>query len=206
MSFTDELLAAFLLYGMPALFGVLVISAAGVPFPVCLMLVAAGSFVAQGEMNLWQVIIVASTASVLGDQIGYGVARWGGRLLMARISRRMGWEASILKAEAHARRWGALGIFLSRWLVTPLGPWLNVTSGIAEYSWPRFVLWDALGNLFGVVLFVTLGYFFSGQVQAMADILGDLPWVLLGFVVAVILGWKIVQYLRTPNKGVAAPT
>jgi membrane protein DedA with SNARE-associated domain len=201
MSFTDELLAAFLLYGMPALFGVLVISSAGVPFPVCLMLLAAGSFVAQDEMNLWQVIIVASTASVLGDQIGYAVARWGGRLLVARISRRMGWEASILKAEAHAKRWGALGIFLSRWLVTPLGPWLNVTSGIAEYSWPRFILWDLLGNLFGVVLFVTLGYFFSGQVQAMADILGDLPWVLVGFVVAVILGWKIVQYLRVQYSG-----
>ena len=201
MSFTDELLAAFLLYGMPALFGVLVISSAGVPFPVCLMLLAAGSFVAQDEMNLWQVIIVASTASVLGDQIGYAVARWGGRLLVARISRRMGWEASILKAEAHAKRWGALGIFLSRWLVTPLGPWLNVTSGIAEYSWSRFLLWDLLGNLFGVILFVTLGYFFSGQVQAMADILGDLPWVLVGFVVAVILGWKIVQYLRVQYSG-----
>jgi membrane protein DedA with SNARE-associated domain len=156
-------------------------------------------------MKLWQVIIVASTASVLGDQIGYGVARWGGRLLVARISHRMGWEVRILKAEAHAKRWGALGIFLSRWLVTPLGPWLNVTSGIAEYSWLRFFLWDALGNLFGVVMFVTLGYFFSGQVQAMADILGDLPWVILGFVVAVILGWKIVQYLRTPNTGAAAP-
>jgi membrane protein DedA with SNARE-associated domain len=206
MSFTDELLAAFLLYGMPALFGVLVISSAGVPFPVCLMLLAAGSFVAQDEMNLWQVIIVASTASVLGDQIGYAVARWGGRLLVARISRRMGWEASILKAEAHAKRWGALGIFLSRWLVTPLGPWLNVTSGIAEYSWPRFILWDALGNLFGVVLFVTLGYFFSGQVQAMADSLGDLPWVILGFVVAVILGWKIVRYLRVQTTVSAAPT
>jgi membrane protein DedA with SNARE-associated domain len=201
MSFTDELLAAFLLYGMPALFGVLVISSAGVPFPVCLMLLAAGSFVAQDEMNLWQVIIVASTASVLGDQIGYAVARWGGRLLVARISRRMGWEASILKAEAHAKRWGALGIFLSRWLVTPLGPWLNVTSGIAEYSWSRFLLWDLLGNLFGVVLFVTLGYFFSGQVQAMADILGDLPWIILGFVVSVILGWKIVQYLRVQRSG-----
>jgi membrane protein DedA with SNARE-associated domain len=152
-------------------------------------------------MNLWQVIIVASTASVLGDQIGYGVARWGGRLLVARISRKMGWEASILKAEAHAKRWGALGIFLSRWLVTPLGPWLNVTSGIAEYSWSRFLLWDLLGNLFGVVLFVTLGYFFSGQVQAMADILGDLPWIILGFVVSVILGWKIVQYLRVQRSG-----
>jgi membrane protein DedA with SNARE-associated domain len=42
------------------------------------MLVAGGFFVVQKEMNLWQVITVASTASVLGDHIGYGVARGGG--------------------------------------------------------------------------------------------------------------------------------
>jgi len=189
MSFTDELLAAFLLYGMPALFGVLVISSAGVPFPVCLMLVAAGSFVAQGEMNLWQVIIVASTASVLGDQIdmawhvGVGGSWWPGSAER--------WAGSQYSEGGSTRQTvGCVGYFPSRWLVTPLGPWLNVTSGIAEYSWSRFLLWDLLGNLFGVVLFVTLGYFFSGQVQAMADILGDLPWIILGFVVSVILGWK----------------
>ena len=39
----------------------------------------------------------------------------------------------------------------------------------------------------------------------MADILGDIPWVILGLVAAAILGWKIVQYFRTPNKTMAAP-
>jgi len=68
------------------------------------MLVAAGSFVEQGELKLWQVIIVVTAAAVLGDQIGYGVVRWGGRRLVARISRRIGGEAKIRKAEALAKR------------------------------------------------------------------------------------------------------
>jgi membrane-associated protein len=92
-----------LLYGLLVLFGVIVIASVGVPLPVSLMLVAAGSFVEQGELKLWQVIIVA-TAAVLGDQIGYGVARWGGRRLVARISRRMGGEAKIREAETLAKR------------------------------------------------------------------------------------------------------
>jgi membrane-associated protein len=92
-----------LLYGLPVLFGVIVIASVGVPLPVSLMLVAAGSFVEQGELKLWQVIIVAA-AAVLGDQIGYGVVRWGGRRLVARISRRIGGEAKIRKAEALAKR------------------------------------------------------------------------------------------------------
>jgi membrane protein DedA with SNARE-associated domain len=201
MSLTDQLLAALLLYGLPVLFGVIVIASVGAPLPVSLMLVAAGSFVEQGEFKLWQVIIVASTAAVLGDQIGYGAARWGGRRLVARITRRVGGEAKILQAEALAKRWGGPGIFFSRWLVTGLAPWLNVTSGIADYPWRRFIFWDLLGEILWVVLYVTLGYIFSDRVQALAEILGNLAWVILGLIVVVILGWKIVQYVRSQNAG-----
>jgi len=198
MSITDQLLAAFLLYGLPVLFGAVVIASVGFPLlPVSLLLVAAGSFVEQGELKLWQVIIVASTAAVLGDQIGYGLARWGGRRLVARVTRKIGGQAKIQKAEALAKRWGGPGIFFSRWLVTELGPWINVTSGIAGYPWRRFILWDVLGEVLWVVLYVMLGYTFSDRVQAIAEVLGNLAWVILGLIAAVILGWKIVQYLRS---------
>jgi membrane protein DedA with SNARE-associated domain len=199
MSLTDQLLAALLSYGLPALFGVNVIAAVGAPLPASLMQVAAGSFVEQGEMTLWQVIIVASAAAVLGDQIGYGLSRWGGRSLLTRISRRIGGEAKIRKAEALAKRWGGPGIFFSRWLVTSLGPWVNVTSGIADYPWRRFTLWAVVGDVLWVVLNVMLGYFFSGRIQAIAEILGNFAWVIFGFIVTVILGWKIMQYVRTQN-------
>jgi membrane protein DedA with SNARE-associated domain len=77
-----------------------------------------------------------------------------------------------------------------------MGPWLNVTSGIAEYPWRRFILWDVLGDLLWVVLNVMLGYIFSDRVQAITEVFGNLAWVILGFIVAVILGWKLIQYLR----------
>lgn len=195
MSITDQLLAALLVYGLPVLFGVILICSVGVPFPISLMLVAAGSFVEQGEMKLWQVIAVASIAAVLGDQIGYGLSRWGGRRLIKRISRRIGGEVKIKQAEALTKRWSGAGIFLSRWLVTALGPWVNVTSGIAAYPWRRFLFWDVLGEVLWVVLYVILGYIFSNRVQAIAEILGNLAWVIVGLIVTVILGWQVVRYV-----------
>lgn len=196
MSVTDQVLAALLVYGLPVLFGVILICSVGVPFPVSLVLVAAGSFVQQGEMKLWQVIAVGSAAAVLGDQLGYGLARWGGRPLINRISRRIGGEARIKQAEAFTRRWSGAGIFFSRWLIAPLGPWVNVTSGIAAYPWRRFLLWDVLGEVVWVVLYVVLGYIFSDRVQALVEIIGNLAWVIVGLIVAVILGWKLVRYVR----------
>lgn len=197
MNLTDQLLAALSLYGLPVLFGVIAIAAAGVPMPVTLMLVAAGSFVELGEMKLWQVLVVASGAAVLGDQIGYALGRWGGHKVLEHMRRRKNGEAKIAQALAFAKRWGGAGIFFTRWLVTPLGPWLNLTSGIANYPWGAFLIWDVLGETLWVVLYVLLGKFFSGRVQALLDILGNLSWVIVGVVAAVILAWQLLKSLRS---------
>ena len=196
MSFTDQLLAALLVHGVPLLFAVIAIAAVGVPLPVSLTLVAAGSFAKQGEMSLLPVILAGSLAAILGDQIGYGLSRWGGRRLVVRITRRLGGETKIKKAEALSKKWGGPGIFFSRWLVTQLGPWLNVTSGIAGYPWRRFIFWDVLGEVLWVVLYVMLGYIFSDRVQYISEILGNLAWAILALIVAIILGWKLFRYFR----------
>jgi membrane protein DedA with SNARE-associated domain len=196
MNVTDQVLAALLLYGLPVLFGVVLVCSVGIPFPVSLVLVAAGSFVQQGEMKLWQVLAVGSLAAILGDQVGYGLARWGGHRLLGRLSTSLRADTKIKQAEALTRRWSGAGIFLSRWLVTALGPWINATAGISSYPWPRFLFWDVLGEVVWVALYVTLGYLFSERVQALADILGNLAWVVAGLIIALILGWKLFGYVR----------
>jgi membrane protein DedA with SNARE-associated domain len=201
MNFTDQLLSEILIYGVPLLFAVILVAAVGVPFPVSLTLVAAGSFAKQGEMSLLPVMLAASLAAIIGDQIGYGLSRWGGRRLINRITRRVGGVAKIKEAEALSKKWGGPGIFFSRWLVTGVGPWLNVTSGIAGYPWQRFIFWDALGEVLWVVLYVMLGYLFSDRVQYIADILGNLAWALLAFIVAIIFGWKLFRYYRPAISG-----
>lgn len=196
MSLTDQLLAALVLYGLPALFAMILFSSVGLPLPCGLLLVAAGSFVAQGEWTLGSVILVGTLAAVLGDHIGYGLARWGGRKLILRLSLRLGAEVDFRKMEASTRRWGGLGIFLSRWLFVALGPWANVASGIAAYPWRYFVVWDVLGELLWVVLYVTLGYIFSERVAALMEILASLSWVLLGLALAGLLGWQVWRSSR----------
>jgi membrane protein DedA with SNARE-associated domain len=200
MSVTDQLLAALVVYGLPVLFGVILIASVGLPLPCSFILVAAGSFAKQGDMKLVPVIIAASCAAILGDQIGYGVSRWGGRRLINRITNRIGGASKIKKAEALSKKWGGPGIFFSRWLVTELGPWINVTSGITGYPWRRFLLWGVSGEILWVVLYVGLGYTFSDRVQYLAEILGNLAWVILGVIVALLLGWKVMRYFRPAKK------
>ncbi len=200
---TDQLLVIVASYGLPALFVVLVLAAIGFPLPATLLLIAAGSFVAQEQMNLWQVLIVSSVGAILGDQIGYALGRYGGRNVVSHLSKR--WGGQLGRAEAFTSRWGGASIFFSRWLVSSLGPWINLTSGITAYPWRRFIIWDVLGELLWVALCVIAGNIFSDRVQYLAEIFGNATWVILGVLVAIILLWMlIISFRRSSN--VSAPS
>jgi membrane protein DedA with SNARE-associated domain len=197
---SDYLLATLGVYGVPVLFVALLVGSAGVPLPASLLLVAAGSFVEQGELELWPVLALSAAGAILGDQIGYALGRWGGRRLTLRLGRLVGGEKRIEDAEEWLRRREGVGVFLSRWLLTPLGPVVNLTSGATRYPWPRFILYDVLGEALWVALYVLLGRFFSDRVQALSDLLGDLTWAVLGLVAAALLGVLVFRYLREPGE------
>jgi membrane protein DedA with SNARE-associated domain len=199
VNLSDYLLGTLGLYGPAVLFVVLLVGCAGVPTPGSLLLLVAGSFVEQGDMKLWQVLALAIAGSVVGDNVGYLIGRWGGRRLVARLTRRFGGEERLKSAEEWLRRREGGGIFITRWLLTPLGPFVNLTSGATGYPWPRFLLYDLLGEALWVALYVLLGVFFSDQIEEMSDVLGDFTWAVVGLLFAILLGWVFWRQLRAPS-------
>ena len=156
-------------------------------------------------MSLWQVLALACAGSVIGDQIGYALGRWGGRRVTSRLERWFG-ERRLKSAAEWLKRWGGGGIFLSRWLLTPLGPFVNIASGLTGYSWPRFLLYDLLGEALWVALYVLLGKFFSDSVEELSDTLGDFTWAAVWLLLAALLGWSLWRQLRAPSPKELKPT
>ena len=193
----DLLLAAVSQYGAPALFAVVMVASLGAPLPIALLLIVTGSLAAQGAMNVWTAIAVAGTGSVLGDLAGYAIGRWGGGVLVDRFSRIIGGRKRLEQIEDRARHHAGLYIFLTRWLLSPLGPWVNLASGTARYPWGQFLLWDALGEFFGVGLYISLGQIFNDRVMALDSVLGDITWGVLALTVAVLIGRALLRYVRT---------
>lgn len=191
-----DLIALLAENGTLALFLLLAINCLGVPFPASLMMLAAGSFAAQGEMDLTTVLAVGTAGAVLGDQTGYAVGRLGGAYFVNDFARRFGATTALARAEALSKRWGGAGVFLSRWLFSPLGPYVNLVSGMTRLSWTRFTVWGVAGEVIWVGGYVGLGFTFSGSVQVLADVLGNLSWFLAGAIVTLLLGWKAVPLIR----------
>jgi membrane protein DedA with SNARE-associated domain len=201
----EYFLAILVTYGLPALFGVIVLAAIGLPLPATLLVIAAGSFVEQGTLDVWWVVGIASGAAIVGDHLGYLIGRWGGRQLVRRVMRWIGGEPRLDQAQATTRQWGGLGIFLSRWLFTPVGPALNLTSGITAYPWPRFTMYDIAGEVLWGGIYVTVGRVWSDRVQAMSEVLGDATWALVGAFAVLVLGWQVLRSARRSQTQPASP-
>jgi membrane-associated protein len=189
----EQLLGGLTSYGIPLLCGITFISSAGAPLPVSLLLIAAGSFADHGDLNFSAVIVFATLSAVAGDFVGFSIGRWGDRRMARKVSVWLGSEERLQQAEEHARKWGGTGIFLTRWLLTPLGPFVNLVSGFADYPWIQFFFWAASGELLWVALYATLGRVFSHRVQELSAILGDASWALLALAFGAFIFWIIFR-------------
>jgi hypothetical protein len=61
------------------------------------------------------------------------------------------------------------------------------------------LFFDLTGEVIWVMLYVALGRIFSDRVQALSALLGNVVWVIVGLVAMVVLGWKLVQPVRTAS-------
>jgi len=90
-------------------------------------------------------------------------------------------------------------VFFSRWLVSPLGPYVNFLSGGTRVNWLTFTLWDIAGEAVWVGLYVGLGFAFSDQLEAVGQILGNLSGALAAGLVTFALGWMLFKRAK-PSK------
>ncbi len=196
MTINDQLLAALALYGLPVLFSASLFTSLDIPLPGSFLLIAAGSFAHQGEMNLTWVIFVSTLGAVLGDIIGFLLGHWGGSRLAWRIAGWLHIQSRMPNIEAFAHKWGAAGIFFSRFLFGTIGPPLNLVFGMIGFPFRPFLLWDIAGNLLGVILYIAGGYLFSDKVQALINVIGNLSWAAIGLIASLFIAWQLLRYYR----------
>ncbi len=177
---TDTLLALIPVYGILLIGGSVILSCMALPLPSSMLVMAGGSFAASGDLLFWQVALVAWAGFVVGDQLTYQLARKAGAPILGRLRKGESRAKLIGRAEDLLEERGAVAVFLSRTILSPLGPYVTYISGALGVRWAAFSAASVLGAALWAVAYSGLGYAFADQLTQVAAAISNG----LGFVAA----------------------
>ena len=152
-------------YGLWFLFAIVCLESAGLWLPGETALITAAVVAARGHLSIEGVIIVATAAAIIGDNIGYWLGREAARPLIDRSERLRRYADRVLPpAERFFKRHGGKAVFLARFFggLRVTGAWM---AGITRMDWWRFLVWNAAGGIVWAVGVGLLAYY-AGKAAA----------------------------------------
>jgi membrane protein DedA with SNARE-associated domain len=152
-------------YGLWFLFAIVCLESAGLWLPGETALITAAVAAARGHLSIEGVIIVATAAAIIGDNIGYWLGREAARPLIDRSERLRRYVDRVLPpAERFFKRHGGKAVFLARFFggLRVTGAWM---AGITRMDWWRFLVWNAAGGIVWAVGVGLLAYY-AGKAAA----------------------------------------
>ncbi|WP_137112431.1 DedA family protein [Rhodobacter sp. SY28-1] len=186
---TDWLLGLVPQYGLWLLAATTFFSCLALPFPASILMLTAGGFAAAGDLVLWQAFGAAAAGGIAGDQLGYWAGRGFGATVLSRLRKDAGRDKLLAKADAMMDRRGVIAVFLSRWLVSPLGPYVNLIAGSTRYRWGSFTVSGVAGEAVWAGLYVGAGYVFGGNIAAASNAIGSALGMIGGAGAVLALGY-----------------
>jgi membrane protein DedA with SNARE-associated domain len=177
------------------LFVLLTLESFGLPLPGETALIACAALASQGALSIVAVIVTAILAAIIGDNLGYLVAREGGRKLLYRyrLSRRYA-EQYLPRGERFFEAHGGKTVFIGRFVAV-----LRVTAawiaGLSHMPWWRFFFWNAAG---GIVWATTVGLIAYYLGDAAAKAIGTYGLIAAGGGILLAgLGYLIVRRVES---------
>ncbi|RFP88302.1 DedA family protein [Rhodobacteraceae bacterium 63075] len=192
----DWLLQLIAHFGAPVLGLVTFASCLALPVPASLLMLAAGAFAAAGDLSLGALWLLALAGAILGDQTGFRLGQLASDPIDAALADRPKRRALYIRAKAYLRANGSRGIFLTRWLFSPLGPYANFAAGASRLGWARFSAAAAAGEVIWVSMYLALGYAFARNLAMAADLAGQVIGFLAASGAALFLGRWLLRLTR----------
>ena len=149
--------------GYAAVFALIAVETMGIPVPGETALIAAALLAHDGQLEIVPLIVIASAAAILGDNVGFAIGRHFGRRVFVAAGPFHVHRMKVLEhGEPFFARHGPKAVFLGRWVsgLRIASAWL---AGMNKMAWPTFLFWNALGGIAWAAS-IGLGVYFLGHV------------------------------------------
>jgi membrane-associated protein len=154
------------------------------------LLFAVGAIAARGSLSVVALVILLAAAAIAGDTVNY----WIGTALGPRLFRgeRSRWlnRRHLDRTHSFYEKYGNMTIVLARFvpIVRTFAPFV---AGIARMTYWRFLIYNVVGGILWVLLFVLGGYFF-GNLSVVKE---NFSLVLLGIILVSLIP-PLIEFLR----------
>jgi membrane protein DedA with SNARE-associated domain len=173
--------------GYPALFLLVMAESGGIPLPGETALITAAILASQGTLQIEFVIALAALAAIMGDNMGYLIARRFGPTLLERPGLFERRRRQVLEiGRPFFERHGPKAVFFGRWILG-LRVWASWLAGITRMPWRQFLTFNALGGVSWAVTVGLLAYLAGNTVHTLIRDVGVFAAIAAGVVIVAVL-------------------
>jgi len=147
-----------------------------------------GAFAAQGVFNIVILFLILVLAAVLGDTVNYWIGNYFGDKVFSKSS--LFKREYLEKTRQFYKKYGGKTIIYARFIpiIRTFAPFV---AGIGAMDYTRFLIFNVIGALSWVLIFLSGGYFFGG----VPIVKNNLTIVILLIILISILP-PLIEYLR----------
>jgi membrane protein DedA with SNARE-associated domain len=167
-------------WSYPVIFLIAMLDAFFPVVPSETLAITGGVLAASGDLELWLVILAASTGAIVGDNISYGIGSWVGEHTVKRLFRSERAHRGFEWAEHQLEVRGGYLIVVARFIPGGRTAVTFASGYVHVMPWRRFIVYDVIAGVVWGCYTVLLGYFGGKQFE-------EQPWkgLLLAFGIAV---------------------
>lgn len=178
-----------------------------IPFPSEIIIPPAAWKAAQGDMNVFLVVLAGSAGALIGALFNYYLALLLGRPVIYRLANTrlanliLITPDNVAKAEAYFLKFGNSSTLIGR-LVPAVRQLISIPAGLARMKVPAFILYTALGSTLWNIILAVLGYSLYSQKELLHKYYTEISWILLvlGVLFVVYITFRIVRAANNRSK------
>jgi len=173
------------------------IESANIPLPSEVILPYGGYLVSKGKLDFFWTVMAGTIGGTVGSIASYLLGLWGGRPLLLRYGRYIGFSYRHLEtAERWFMRYGEVTVFVTR-LMPVIRTFISLPAGMGRMNFTRFVIYTFLGSLPWSILLVWAGVKLGENWEAIG------PWfrrldvvIVLALAAALFYWWRRKRTVR----------
>ncbi len=165
----------------------------GIPLGATFIIIAAGALSGTIEAYFSMVTLIFF-GLVAGDIAAYSTASYFESAFNEKLHRYEQLEKKYESGKDFFNKYGAPGIFLSRFLLLGFGAPLNYISGFSKYPFRKFIAYSASGELLYASIYAYIGFIFKDSWVSLFDVIMDFPYIILLVLLAVFVFYQLKRY------------